>query len=144
MTIKEIAGKVLLYLYEIQREQPAKLLFIVIEFDELPGGRFSLNCSENKIKTALLKISENPNDIYNAHRYLVDKNFIQSSEQAMAGSGAYIGCLLTDHGVDIIESIERGNEEKARFNLTFNIKVENNMNVESLIKANLSALGLHL
>lgn len=144
MTIKEIAGTVLLYLYEIQREQPAKLRFIVIDFNELSGGQVSLNCSDNSIKTALLKISENPNDIYNAHRYLVNKSFIQSSEQSDAGSGEYIGCLLTDHGVDIIEGIERGDEEKAHFNFIFNIKVENNMNVESLIKANLSALGLHL
>ena len=50
---------------------------------------------------------------------------------------------VTAGGVDIIEGIERGEAERNNFYLTFNIKLADKINVESLVKNELgSILGI--
>jgi len=47
---------------------------------------------------------------------------------------------VTASGVDIIEGIERGAEEKRVFNMTFNFNITNDVTVESLLKAEFGSL----
>ena len=50
------------------------------------------------------------------------------------------GLRLTAYGVDIIEGIEKSDKEKEAFKINFNIKLAENINIESLIKAELGSL----
>lgn len=143
MTIKEIAGKILLYYYEIQRENPVKLHQATTFFELKPPGEFKSIGGNDEINTNLLKISDSTPDLYNAFNYLRQQGML-ATDSNISNQYNFHGMYVSDRGIDIIEGIERGEEEKRQFNITFNINVENNMNVESLVKANLSMLGLGL
>lgn len=146
MTIKETAGKLLLYLYELHRNTPGDMKYLQLSFDNVSGGGVKVHSDNKQLKENLNKINPSDSDIYTAFLFLQDKYFILANTPTKTPQVVdfYIGVRLTDRGVDVIEGIERGQEEKQAFNVTFNIKVDNNMNVESLVKANLSMLGLGL
>ncbi len=148
MTIKEIAGKILLYLYA---EERMNLLVSRNRKLNIENNRekkiIELSGDEVLVKS-LGEISKSANDIFLAFNYLVAKKFIWVNEDKDGkGSISYRRMGLEPEGIDIIEGIDRGSSEKKEFNVTFNINVENNMNVDSLIKANVGSLlgiGLNL
>jgi len=143
--IKTIAGKILLYFYSIQRSDYVKLHDFVLEFqmrhfsDKNEKSPKVIH-KDNEIVQNLLKIAGDDNNVYNALKYLEDKGFIEMSKSSDNVSDNLLNFSVSSAGIDIIEGIERGKEEKREFNIIFNIKVADNINIESLIKAELGSL----
>jgi len=79
-------------------------------------------------------------DIFNALIYLSDSYFVTYSESKTTAGSHIHGMKVTAKGIDLIEGIERGREEKKEFNVTFNFNIQNNITVESLLKAELGSL----
>lgn len=144
--IKTIAGKILLYFYSVQRTEYAKLHDFSVSFQmrhfSNPDERSPKmeRSSTNELLENLLKISNRDNDIYNALLYLNGSGFIEMKESKDNVGIHLYNFQLSNHGIDIIEGIERGNDEKQIFNVTFNIKVADNVNVDSLVKAEVGSL----
>ena len=118
---------------------------MVFQKKNIIGGEKQIKIidKDNSVIQNLLKISNNGNEIYNALVYLRDKKFIE----VIAGN--YLLEEYQEHfqkfrvsalGIDMIEGIERGKEEKSKFNIIFNIKLAENMNVESLLKTEVGSL----
>jgi len=143
--IKTLAGKILLYFYSLQRNDYAKLYNLVLEFqmrhfvDKNEKSPKIIN-KDNEIVKNLLEISGNDNNVYNALIYLQDKGFIKMSRSPDNTNDNFLNFSVLSGGIDIIEGIERGKNERKQFNVIFNIKVADNINIESLIKTELSSL----
>lgn len=140
MTIKETAGRVLLYLYQLQRTVPASMRYRQLGFIDKPNGGIALTSDKKWLTKDLLDINPSSSDICNAYLFLIDKGFVQSKERAASQARVYLGIHLTSRGIDIIESIEYGSEGKQAFEATFNLPIQDNENVESLIKNTLGHL----
>lgn len=142
--IKKIAGKILLYFYYIQRDDYASLHDFALSFQirHLPDGVKSplINNKDQEITQNLIKISGSDNNIYNGLMYLYEKGFINMSKQPDNTCDHILNITVSSIGIDIVEGIERGEEEKREFNINFNIKLADNINIESLIKAELGSL----
>ena len=141
MTIKETAGKVLLYFYQLQRTTPLSMPSRQVGFIERKNGDgLGLTSDKKAFAKDLFDINPSSTDIYNAFTFLIHKGFIKSKERAAPGARIYVGVEVTVAGIDAIESIEGGHEGQQRFEQTFNIKVGGNATVESVIRDKLSAL----
>lgn len=140
MTIKETAGKVLLYFYRLQRTVPSSMRYRQLVFMEKKDGGVALTSDKKWLTKDLLDINSNPSDIFNAFIFLLEKGFIRPRERAATGARIYIGIQLTSDGVDIVEGVEQGDEGKRAFHLTFNIMVDGSSDIESLVDENLSTL----
>ncbi|XOB41827.1 MAG: hypothetical protein ACKKMS_00285 [Candidatus Nealsonbacteria bacterium] len=142
--IKRIAGKILLYLYYIQRDDYAYLNDFLLSFQMrgfLKGEKSpAMDNREHKICKSLIEISRSDNDIYNALIYLHEKGFISMSRSQDNVSEQFLNIRVSSEGIDMIEGIERGEKERQEFHITFNIKLADNINIESLIKAELGSL----
>ncbi len=137
--IKHIAGDLLLFFYDFQRKNgfPPKN---VVRFSGVFEGQISL-LDRGDLENRLLEISRGSSaDAYNALRYLEEKNFLDFKKASDTGGDLLHGFHVTAYGVDIIEGIERGPEEKKEFHMTFNIKLADTVNIDSLIKAELGSL----
>ncbi len=143
-TIKQISGDILLYFYYLQRDDYSYLHDFTLSFQmrHFSNGEKSpvMGKKDNDICKNLLKISEKDNDIYNALMYLYEKSFIELSNSKSNVNDHFHNFKVSAYGIDIVEGIERGEEEKKNFNVNFNIKVKNNFNVESLLKAELGSI----
>jgi hypothetical protein len=109
-------------------------------FIEKKSGGLGLTSDKKWLTKDLLDISPTVADLLNAFMFLLDKRFIQSEERTSAGARIYIGIQLTGAGIDVVEGIERDREGKRAFTETFNIDVEDRMNIEHLVKEHLGAL----
>ncbi len=142
--IKKIAGKILLYFYSIQRDDYSYLHDFILSFQmrHFSNGEKSpvINNKEHKISKDLIKISGNDNNIYNALIYLYEKGFINMSRSSDNVSDHFLNISVSQGGIDIVEGIERGEKEKREFHVTFNIKLADDINIESLIKTELGSL----
>jgi hypothetical protein len=137
--IKKIAGNLLLYFYFTQRTDTAKLLDTVLDFqmrnfnnrkEESP----ILVSKENPVIKGILKITDNANNLYNALMYLEDKGFIEMEYSPSRTCDKFSGFRVVSDGVDVIEGILRGKEEKQAFYTTFNIKLTDKIKLEDLLK----------
>lgn len=141
MTIKETAGKVLLYFYQLQRTAPLSMPTRQVGFIERKtSDGLALTSDKKAFAKDLLDINPSSNDIFNAFSFLIHKGFIETKERAAPGARIYVGVQVTVAGIDAIESIEGGSEGQQRFEHTFNIKVGSNATVDSVIRDKLSAL----
>jgi len=143
--IKTIAGRILLYFYSLQRSDYSKLHDFVLEFQmrhfpDKSEKSPKISHKENEIVRSLLEISDNDNDIYNALKYIADKGFIEMSKNSDNVGDYFLNFCVSSIGIDMIEGIERGEEEKKIFNITFNIKIADSINIESLLKAEIGSL----
>ena len=137
-SIKKISGDVLLYLYSIQRKNGFPRDSILSFQREDNGAKLSVSSNFEK---GIFKIaSDSSVDLYNAIRYLEEKSFIDFNDSRDTSGYCFINIRVTAFGVDIIEGIERDDEAKKEFNITFNIKIADNINIESLIKNELGSL----
>lgn len=141
MTIKETAGKVLLYFYQLQRTAPLAMPYRQLGFIDKKEKGIGLTSDKKWFAKDLLGINPASSDIFNAFSFLRSKGYIKSNERVGASAIIYVGIQLTGAGIDIIEGIERGNDGKHEFELAFNIGVEDSRDVESLIKECLGALA---
>lgn len=140
MTIKETAGKTLLYFYQLQRTVPLTMQYRQLGFINRKSSGLFLTSDKKWLTNNLLDINPVATDILNAFIFLLDKGFIQSQERATTEARVYVGIQLTDKGIDIIESIEGSPESKQNFIETFNIQIGSNTDIESVISDNLSIL----
>lgn len=143
--IKTISGRILLYFYLTQREDYAKLNDLILSFQMRhfsdPNERSpKISARESEIVQNLLKIAGNDNDIYNALIYLKSNGLIEITKRRTNVEDHFLNLSVSGAGVDMIEAIERGPDERGKFNITFNIKLADNIKVESLIKAELGGL----
>ncbi len=143
-SIKKISGEILLYLYLLQRQDVGKLKSAILSFCmwHLPEGKDGAQL-ERRSET-LFKVSDfdayNDNDIYNALVYLHDSSLIEYNDSRDNAGSNLLNLKVTSYGVDMVESIDRGAEEKRNFNLTFNFNITNDVTVESLLKAEFGSL----
>jgi len=140
VTIKETAGKILLYFYQLQRTVPLTMKYRQLGFVDRKSGGMYLTSDKKWLTNNLLDINPVSTDVLNAFTFLIDKGFIQSLERATGEATIYVGIQLSATGIDVVEGIEGGSEGKQTFTSTFNIQVDSNANIESVIKDNLSAL----
>lgn len=140
MTIKETAGKMLLYLYQLQRTVPSSMQYRQLGFIDKTDGKVGLTSDKKWLTRDLLDISSQSSDVFNGFVFLIDKGFIRSNERTTSGARIYVGIHLTAAGIDVIEGVEHGSVGKETFATTFNIPVEDSVNVESLIQENVGAL----
>lgn len=137
-SIKKIAGDLLIYLYSFQRENAFSLEALVLNFNLENGVNMT---DRSKFGEVVIKIADNSsNDAYNAFKYLFESGFINYKVSTETRSSSIYHINLTSAGIDIIEGIERGAKEKDKFNITFNIKLAETINIESLIKTELGSL----
>lgn len=140
MTIKETAGKTLLYFYQLQRTVPLTMRYRQLGFIERKNGVLFLTSDKKWLTNNLLDINPASIDILNAFLFLIDKGLIQSKERATAEARVYVGIQLTHKGIDIVEGIESGADGRESFNANFNIKVADGTSIEQLIDDNLGHL----
>ena len=100
--------------------------------------------STDKILEELKVLAGSDVNILNALNYLKEKGFIYFDNFPDNISLNFINFRIASPGIDIVEAVERGEDEQDRFTVNFNIKIENknNLNVESLIKTELGGLNL--
>lgn len=142
--IKKIAGDLLLFFYASQRDSTS-IGKIMLSFGIETNEKKELEKSE--IGKKILEISkESLIDTYNAIQYLKEKKFIDIKEGQFTdydnGNVTYnfYDLRVSAYGIDIIEGIERGAQEKKDFQINFNIKLTDNLNIESLIKTEIGSL----
>ena len=141
MTIKETAGKVLLYFYQLQRTAPLSMPSRQVGFIERKNGEgLALTSDKKPFAKDLLDINSSSTDIFNAFTFLINKGFIETKERAAPGARIYVGVQVTVAGIEAIESIEGGPDGKNQFEQNFNIKVGSNATVDSVIRDKLKAL----
>lgn len=140
MTIKETAGKVLLYFYQLQRTVPLTMRNRQLGFIDRKNSGLFLTSDKKWLTENLLDINPKSIDILNAFMFLIDKGLIQSKERATPEATVYVGIQLTHKGIDIVEGIESGIEGREKFNANFNIQVPDGMSIEQVVDAHLSSL----
>lgn len=141
--IKEIAGEILLYFYYIQRQDLSSLKNLIVIFEirnleESESPSIQSQPSNTSIFQDLRKMVPDVYDTYNALKYLEEKSFLNFKENQDNKRNILFLFFLTSEGIDIIEGIERDEDAKKQFNVTFNIEVKNN--IESLLKAQLGSI----
>lgn len=138
-TTKKIAGDILLFLYKLQREGGLTRREM-IHFGGINLGNVGL-ANKTDLGDKILKLSnDSAADAYNGLHYLIEKRFISCNHRQTTAHEMFFNFRVAASGVDIIEAIERGPDEKKQFNITFNIKVADTINVESLLKLELDSL----
>jgi len=140
VTIKETAGKILLYFYQLQRTVPASMPYRQVVFIDKPDGTVSLTTDKKWLTNDLSDINRKSADVYNAFHFLVNKKFLQVRERSTSGTHIFVAIKVSDVGIDLIEGVETGSEGQQAFTTTFNISAEGATDVDSFIKDNLSML----
>jgi len=140
VTIKETAGKILLYFYQLQRTVPLTMKYRQLGFVDRKNGGMYLTSDKKWLTNNLLDINPVSTDVLNAFTFLIDKGYIQTLERTAGEAKIYVGIQLSSAGIDVVEGIEGGPEGKQAFASNFNIPVNDSANIESVIKDNLSIL----
>ena len=145
--VKILAGKIMLYFHYLHRIDPFKLSGHFIYFDKDPStDRLVFHSDEKSDIHKNLKIisSDNDVDILNAIEYLLDKGLLEARRDLKPlGTMAGFGIIkLTASGVDLVEGIEKSERQKQEFSTVFNLTIQNNITIDNLLKAELSALKL--
>lgn len=143
-TIKTISGEILLYLYLLQRQNVGELKGQMLSFGLWHNSASNEGACLNKRSGTIFGSKDfdayTDNDLYNALVYLGDSSLIDFTDSKDNTGSHFFNLKVTSHGVDIIEGIERGEEERNVFNVTFNFNVTNDVTVESLLKAEFGSL----
>lgn len=143
-SIKTISGEILLYMYLLQRQDVGKLKSSIVSFQmwHLPVGQEGVLLDRRS--DTIFNISDfeaySDNDIYNALVYLHDSSLIEYNDSSDTAGSNLMNLKVTSFGVDIVESIDRGDEEKRNFNVTFNFNIKNDVTVESLLRAEFGSI----
>ena len=137
-SIKKISGDLLLYFYALQR----KNAFPIMEVLGFTGINDKIQIEDNsELTKGILNITnDSTEDAFNALRYLEKDGFISYKEERDSGGYYFHHIELNPKGIDIVEGIERDEIGKKEFHVNFNIKLADNINIDSLIKAELGSL----
>ena len=141
MTIKETAGKLLLYFYQLQRTAPLTMAHRQFGFvDKKTGNGVILSSDKKAMAKDLFDINPSSTDILNAFNFLLDKDYVDTRERVTAGARVFVGMQVTVKGIDVIEGVEGGADGVKDFERAFNIRVGSNATVDSVVRSQLKAL----
>lgn len=134
MSIKKTAGKILLALYYVQLNDPAKLNNSQIMFSE-GVSEIKLE-NDGWLEQILRNINNSDNLLYNAIKYLLEKGLIDKKNSKGPMGGLWLnGVHLTAVGIDVVEGVEQGEEKQKVVKSLFNFSFNNNVTIDSLVKA---------
>ena len=142
MTIQEAAQKILLIFYKRYVTQ-GFITNEVMQFEY--EDKWELDFDDEILTAALRDEVSSPIIIKNALQYLKDKGLITFKTRGLL-SGNFAAYLfnLTSRGVDMIEGVGGAGNTRDAYQNTFNIKLADNINVESLLKTELKGSVLSL
>jgi hypothetical protein len=135
-SIKTISGEVLLYFYAKQRKAGFESMEI-LHFSDWDNIKIM---GHGQIAEDLPKIDKNAANTYNALAYLHDKGYLAFNDSRSTGGDSLHNFRVTAAGMDIVEGIERDAQAKDNFTINFNIKLADNVTIESLLKAELGSI----
>ena len=140
MTVKATAGKLLLYIYKLQRTAPLDMLKRQIVFvDKQPKG-LALTSDKVWLAKDLLEIAGGA-DIYNAFQFLLNQDFVSARSKAVPNARIYAEIELTSLGFTIVEDIESGAEGAQLFRDKFSLDVRSGQKIDRVIEEQLSSLA---
>lgn len=140
MTVKETAGKLLLYFYQLQRTAPLQVRVRQIVFsNDGPASRLSVMADKRWLVSDLQSLSSSAEDLMNGMHYLKDNGFIRTSERSSSEKRAYTGFELTAQGIALIEGVELDSSGVAAFNQAFNLDLGSETKVANLTNSLLGA-----
>jgi hypothetical protein len=146
VSLKKIAGELLLYFYGIYRQDPSKLADTPISFQlrHFPPERKEIGPMLEHRESSILNIDKFEEygdvDFYGSLKYLDECNLLAFSSGSDTAGEYFLNMRVTAHGVDLVEGIERSDTERNEFNLIFNFNVTNNVTVDSLLKAEFGSI----
>ena len=142
MTIQETAQKILLIFYMRYTTQ-GFITEEVMQFEY--DDKWVLDTDDELLKSALNDEIGSPILIKNALQYLEDKRLISFKTRGLV-SGDFVAHMfnLTSNGVDMIEGVGGAGNTRDIYQNTFNVKLADNINVESLLKNELKGSVLSL
>lgn len=135
-SVKSIAGEALLYFYIKQRKEGFGSMEI-LQFSDWDNITIA---GQGRIAEEISKLDDSPANIYNALTYLNEKGYLSFKLSRSTGGDSVHNFRVTASGVDIIEGVERDEAAKHNFTLNFNIKLADNVTIESLIKNELGSI----
>lgn len=144
--IKTIAGEILLYFYLLQRKNVTDLSYAMLHFKLRLTPETRIEGIEMQQRNESILKEEKFHtysdvDLFNALTYLDELHLISYEDIKDISGGSHINHLkITACGIDLIEGIERGQQEKRAFNITFNFNIKNDITVESLLKAEFGSI----
>lgn len=138
MTIKETAGKALLYFYQLQRTDPLSMPLRQLAFISRKTGGVVFTSDKKAFAKDILELNPSSTDFYNAFSFLVSKGFIETEERANPTTRVYVGALVTAKGIDVVEGVEASADGKRKFEDTFAIRAEST--VDALVRTQLKSL----
>lgn len=133
---KKLSGELLLYFYAKQRQRGFNS-HEIMRFTDWDNIKL---VGQSGMEAEVAKLSSNYADLYNAILYLGEKGYLYFKQSRNSGGDMIHSFRVTAPGVDIIEGVERDTAAKQNFTVNFNIKVADNITVESLIKNELGSV----
>ena len=144
--IKTIAGEILLYFYLLQRKNVTDLSYAMLNFRLRLTPETKIEGIEMQQRNESILKEEKFNtyndvDLFNALTYLNELGLISYEDVKDISGGSHLRDFkITAQGIDLIEGIERGQQEKRDFNISFNFNIKNDVTVESLLKAEFGSI----
>lgn len=137
-TLQEISEKVLLAFYKIHREE-GEILEESISFDK--DEQWEVSGGNQELVDALIGLADGSVlDLKNSLKYLHEKDLVSFKTQGYLGGEVEIYNLeVTSNAIDLIEGVTGAETSKAVYQTIFNVKLAENINLESLITAKLGA-----
>ncbi len=133
-TVKATAGKLLLYIYKLQRSAPLDMLKRQIVFVDKQSKGVALTSDKVWLASDLLEINPNGSDIYNAFQFLINQEFIMAKSRLVPNARIYADIELTAIGFSIVEDIERDSEGARAFQDKFNVGVRSGVTIDKVIE----------
>lgn len=105
-------------------------------------SKWRFHSGESEVREVLTSISAGSViNLKNAFQYLKEKRLIDFQSNGVFQVQIDIFNLsITAAGVDIIEGVGGAETDKGKYQMTFNVKLADNINVESLLKAELGSI----
>lgn len=142
MTVQEASQKVLLIFYKRHTTQ-GFITNEIMEFEQNDG--WTISFVDEVLRIALEEEVSSPIAIKNSLEYLRGKGLISFMvEGLMNESFSAYYFSLTANGIDMIEGVGGTGNMRVTYQNTFNVKLADNVNVESLLKTELKASVLSL
>ena len=142
MTIQEAAQKILLIFYKRLLTQ-GLITDEVMEFDH--DTEWELDFDDEILRYALEDEVGSPMLIKNSLQYLEGKGLITFKTRGLlSGDFAAYHFKITSRGIDMIEGVGGAGNSRVIYQNTFNVRLAENINVESLLKAELKTSVLSL
>jgi len=136
-TIQEVSEKILLAFYKIYRNE-GLVSEDTISFEK--SDEWEVTSDDEKLISIMLSIADNSAlSLKSSIKYLHDKKLINFSTLGRLSDVYEIyGIEVTAQGIDIIEGVTGAHTSKIIYQNTFNVKLADNINLESLISTKLA------